>query len=120
MKITMEMSKGAYEVAKMVYRGQITRTKGKFKINELTGMKEGSAQAFITIFLAMMDGSVYKRAFNNETNQFLFECIRQDFGEDYFRKSLLASQKHIDYYSTLGKGNLTGLQQIVHRMQKQL
>jgi len=116
MKITVEMSKGAYEVAKKVYSGQLTRTQGRIEINKATGMNEGSAQAFITIFLAMMNGEVYKRAFNNDTNKFLVKSIRQDYGEIYFRKALDAVQKHIDYYSTLEKGNLTGLQGIVNQM----
>jgi 5-methylcytosine-specific restriction enzyme A len=83
MKITLEMSKGAYQIAKKVYLGQISRREGKFKINKLTGMNEGSAQAFITIFLAMMNGEEYKRAFNNDTNKFLLENIREDFGQDF-------------------------------------
>ena len=53
MKITMEMSKGAYEIVKKVYSGQITRSEGKIEINRSTGMNEGSTQAFITIFLAL-------------------------------------------------------------------
>jgi 5-methylcytosine-specific restriction enzyme A len=116
LKITMEMSKGAYEIAKKVYSGQITRNEGKIEINRVTGMNEGSAQAFITIFLAMMNGEEYKRAFNNETNKFLLGSIRQDFGEDYYKNALDAVQKHINYYSTLEKGNLTGLQTIVNQM----
>jgi 5-methylcytosine-specific restriction enzyme A len=116
LKITIEMSKGAYEIAKKVYLGIITRNEGKFEINRVTGMNEGSAQAFITIFLAMMNGEEYKRAFNNDTNKFLLESIRQDFGQVYFTKALNAVQKHIDYYSTLGKGNLSGLQKIVNEM----
>lgn len=96
----------------------MTRNEGKNEneINRVTGMSEGSAQAFITIFLAMMDGTEYKRAFNNSTNKFLLESIRIDFGEDTFKNALNAVQKHIDYYSTLGKGNLTGLQNIVKQM----
>ncbi|MGG3449895.1 hypothetical protein [Domibacillus aminovorans] len=116
MKITMEMSKGAYEIAKKVYLGQMTRGDGKIEINRVTDMNEGSVQAFITIFLAMMNGEVYKRAFNNDTNKFLLESIRQDFGEDFYKNALNAVQKHIDYYSTLGKGNLSGLQKIVNQM----
>ena len=79
-------------------------------------MNEGSAQAFITIFLALMNGEVYKRAFNNTTNKFLLESIRQDFGEDFYRNALKAAQKHIDYYSSLGKGKLPGFQKIVNQM----
>lgn len=46
----MEMSKGAYEIAKKVYSGKLTRNEGKVEINKVTGMHEGSALAFITIF----------------------------------------------------------------------
>ncbi|MEQ6391291.1 hypothetical protein RZN22_18625 [Bacillaceae bacterium S4-13-58] len=116
MKITMEMSRGAYEIAKKVYSGKMTRNEGKIEINRATGMSEGSAQAFITIFLAMMDGEEYKRAFNNDTNRFLLESIRRDYGEGAFKDALNAVQKHIDYYSTLGKGNLSGLQRIVDEL----
>ncbi|WP_078555927.1 hypothetical protein [Bacillus alkalicellulosilyticus] len=79
-------------------------------------MNEGSAQAFITIFLAMMNGEEYKRTFNNGTNKFLLKSIRKDYGKDAFNRALNAVKKHIDYYSTLGKGNLTGLQKIVNDM----
>ncbi|MGL4107025.1 hypothetical protein [Clostridium sp. LP20] len=116
MKITMEMSKGAYEIAKMVYSGQVTRKDAKSMINKETGMSEGSAHAFITIFLAMMDGEEYKRAFNNQTNKFLLESIRKDYGDDILKNALDAVQKHIKYYSTLGKGNLVGLQDIINQM----
>lgn len=71
-------------------------------------MSEGSAQAFITIFIAMMNGEEYKRAFNNETNRFLLTSIRKDYGENTFRKALIAVQKHIDYYSTLERVTYRG------------
>lgn len=115
-KITMDMSKKAYEIAKQVYSGRLTRTDGKVKIARESGMNEGSAQDFITIFLAMMEGQVYKRAFNNDTNRFLFESIRKDYGETYFRKALSAAKKHTQYYSTLGKGNLRGLEEIIEEL----
>lgn len=116
MKITMEMSKGAYEIVKKVYSEQLTRNEGKKEINKITGMNEGSAQAFITIFLAMMSGKVYKRAFNNETNEFLLKSIKSDYGKEVYEKALNAVQKHIKYYSTLKKGQLKGLQSIVDKM----
>lgn len=120
MKITVEMSKGAYEIAKRVHSGELTRTEGKISIAKETSMNEGSAQAFITIFLAMMSGEVYKRAFNNETNRLLLESIKRDFGDEAFKKALEAVQQHIDYYATLNKGNLTGLQDIVNQLSKRV
>lgn len=118
MKITIMMSKAAYPVAKKVYLKQLTRNEGKFEINRVSGMNEGSAQAYITIFLAMMNGEEYKRAFNNETNRFLLKSIQKDFGEQHFIKALNAAQQHINYYSTLGKGNLSGLQSIVNEFKQ--
>jgi 5-methylcytosine-specific restriction protein A len=116
MKITMAMSEKAYPIAKKVFSGQLTRNDGKVEINRVSGMNTGSAQAFITIFLAMMNGEEYKRAFNNETNKFLLESIRKDYGERYYANALDAVQKHINYYSTLGKGKLVGLQSIVNEL----
>lgn len=116
MEITLDMSKGAFIIARKVFSGELTRSEGKIEINKRTGMNEGSAQDFITIFLAMMSGKVYKRAFNNATNKLLLESIRQEFGDESYRNALSAVQQHIDYYSTLGKGNLTGLQQIINQM----
>lgn len=120
MAITMEMSRGAYEIVKKVYSRQLSASEGKFEINEATGMNAGSASAFITIFLAMMNGEEYKRAFNNDTNKFLLESIRKDFGEGSYIKALNAVQMHIDYYATLGNGNLRGLQNIVDQMRKEV
>ena len=120
MIITLGMSKGAYDIARKVYAGTLTRREGKSKIAETTGMNEGSAQAFITIFLAMLNGEEYKRSFNNETNRFLFESIKIDYGKDFLKNALKAAQQHIDYYSTLNRGNLTGLQDIVNEMTGQL
>lgn len=116
MKITMDMSMGAYKIAKRVYARQISRSDGASEIYQTTGMSVGSAQAFVTIFLAMMDGEVYKRAFNNSTNKFLLESNRKDYGETSFKKALNAAQKHINYYATLGKGKLNGLQKIVDQL----
>ena len=54
--ISSDMTKGAYEISKMVYHEKISRTKGKELIVQKTGMVAGSAQDYITDFLAMMNG----------------------------------------------------------------
>lgn len=68
----------------------------------------------------MLNGEEYKRSFNNETNRFLFESIKIDYGNDFLKNALKAAQQHIDYYSALNRGNLTGLQDIVNEMTGQL
>ncbi len=111
------MSRGAYKVAQKVYAGQLSRQEGKIEINRSTGMNEGSASAFITIFLAMMEGEVYKRAFNNETTHFLLTSIKKDYGEEAFIRALSAAQKHVNYYASLKRGSLVGFQEIIDELQ---
>ncbi|WP_392455310.1 hypothetical protein ACF3OH_00465 [Chryseomicrobium aureum] len=118
MEITMDMTRGSYRILKSVYEGRMSRTQGKEEIHKTTGMNASSASAIITIFLAMMEGEVYKRAFNNASNLYLLENIRNDYGEEAFNKALSAAQQHINYYSTLGKGNLRGYQKIIDDLRK--
>lgn len=120
MKITMEMTKVAYEIAKKINTGKLSRTEAKYEINKQTGMNTVSANAFITVFLGMMEGKVYKRAFNNETNKFLIESIRKDFGEDAFIKALNAAEEHTKYYLSVKGDSLTGLEQIIKQYKNKL
>jgi len=116
-KITLDMSIIAYEILKQVYSGELTSTEGRIKIAIESGMNKNSVQILLNIFLSMMKGEVYTRTFNNDTNRFLFESIRKDYGETYFRKALSAAKKHTQYYSTLGKGNLRGLEEIIEELE---
>ncbi len=113
-KISIEMVIKAYPTLIRVSNNAITRTEGKKEINVETGMNEGSASDLITIFKSLLEGKVYKRAFNNATYEFLLIKIEEDFGIEKLNNSLNSIQKHIDYYSTLNKGNLRGLQLIIN------
>lgn len=86
----------------------------------MTGMSIGSAQIFITIFLSMMEGKEYTRAFNNDGNKVLFQQIREDYGDEYYIKALNAAKKHVEYYSTLDKGNLSDISEIIEVCRAQL
>lgn len=112
-KITKEMSEVGYEYAKKVYAGELTRTEGKIEIAKVTGMNAGSAQDFITDFLAMMEGSVYHRTLNNYTTKYFLESIKKDFGDEAFRLALEATEKHVRYYNGLGRSQLKGIEEIV-------
>jgi hypothetical protein len=82
-------------------------------------MNNGSAQALITIFLGMMTGERYKRAFNNDANRYLLESIYNDYGKEQFIKALQAAEAHAVYYATLGKGRLKGLEEIIEKLKEQ-
>ena len=117
-KITNEMVKIAYEVAKKVYYGNITRQEGKLVISKETGMNPGSAQDYITDFLAMMEGREYHRTMSNIGTAYFLENIRKDFGDKAFQLALEATEKHIKYYNSLGYGQLKAKEAIVKRLKE--
>lgn len=103
-KITIHMVATAYEYAKRVYSGAMTRQEGKAAIARASGMNEGSAQDYITDFLAMMEGKEYRRAMCNYGTAYYLENIHKDFGELSFKRAIEATEKHIKYYNGLGYG----------------
>lgn len=117
-KITKEMTHVAYMYAKKVYKGELSRTEGKLEIERVSGMKAGSAQDYITDFLAMMDGKEYQRVMSNYGTQYFLENIRKDFGEEAFIKAIEATEKHIKYYNSLGYGQLKSKEEIVKRLRQ--
>jgi hypothetical protein len=114
--ITSDMTKEAYEISKMVYNGKISRTKGKELIAEKTGMVAGSAQDYITDFLAMMNGERYTRTLNLFATEYYMKSIKADYGKESFIKALEACQKHVEYYNKLGYGKQVKTQELIDRL----
>lgn len=113
MKITKEMVEQAYLFAKKVYAQEMPRDISKFKVNDVSGMNMGSAQDYITVFLAMMEGMEYRRTINTYATQYYFENIYKDFGIEKLRKAIDAAGKHTKYYKTLGHGSLNSIENVV-------
>lgn len=114
--ITADMSKEAYEISKMVYHGKISRSKGKLLIAEKTGMVAGSAQDYITDFLAMMNGERYTRTLNLYATEYFLKSIKADYGKEAFFKALEACQQHVGYYNKLGYGKQVKTQELINRL----
>lgn len=110
--ITKDMTKCAYEVSKQVLMGEISRSDAKFKINKECGMKSGSANDYVTVFLAMINGKIYKRTINAYSTEYYFDNIHKDFGVEYLLKAISATELHTAYYATQRKGNLRGIEEI--------
>ncbi|WP_286228505.1 hypothetical protein [Neobacillus mesonae] len=119
-KITSEMVKIAYEYAKKVYSGNLTRQEGKLAISKETGMNPGSAQDYITGFLAMIEGREYRRTMSNLGTEYFLENIKKDFGEGSFQLAIEATEKHIKYYNSLGYGQLKAKEDIVRKLKEAL
>lgn len=119
MKITNEMVAYSYEVAKQVYADELTRSEGKEKISNKTGMKIGSANDYITVFLDMMSGKEYHRTINNFATEYYFENIHRDFGRNYLKNAIEAADLHTNYYQKHGKGRLRGIEKIIIKFRNQ-
>lgn len=114
-KITNYMVAIAYNVAKKVYLGESNRSEGKLEVSSISDMSQGSAQDFITDFLAMMDGKEYYRTMNNYGTSYFIENIEKDFGDAAFLLAIEATEKHIKYYNSLGHGRLMTKADIIKR-----
>lgn len=119
-KLTNEMAKIAYDIAKRVYAGSLSRTEGRNEIVKLTEMNAGSAGDYITDFLAMMDGMQYARTLNEYSTRYFLEHIMKDFGIEFLRKAISACKKHAEYYAALGHGKLAYVERIIREFEKQL
>ncbi|WP_316570233.1 hypothetical protein [Neobacillus sp. YIM B06451] len=119
-KITDEMAHVAYTYAKKVYHGVLSRTDGKLEIARLTGMNPGSAQDYITDFLAMMEGKEYHRVMSNYGTKYFLENIKKDYGEAAYIKALEATEKHIKYYNSLGYGKLKAKEELVKKLRERI
>lgn len=119
-KISNEMVEIAYKVAKKVYSGELTKSEGKQEIANISGMSAGSAQDYITDFLAMMSGNEYHRTISNYGTSYFIENIKKDFGENAFLLALEATEKHIKYYNSLGYSKQPTKEDIVKKFRKSM
>lgn len=117
--ITPDMTEEAYKISKMVYHGSISRTQGKELIAQKTGMVAGSAQDYITDFLAMMNGERYTRTLNLFATEYYLKSIKVDYGKETFERALEACQMHVEYYNKLGYGKQVKTQELIQRLRDQ-
>ena len=54
----------------------------------------------------MLDGKTLKRTMSAPSFIIYLDRIAKDFGFDAGRKAIGAVRSHVDYYGSLGKGNL--------------
>jgi hypothetical protein len=98
-QITNEMVRDVYQIGKQVFSGSIGRFDASCLAAKRTGMDRGSAQDYITVLLAMLDGKCYKRTINKYATAYYLDSIGSDFGEGKQREAASAVLEHVKYYS---------------------
>lgn len=118
MKITTEMTQAAYLAAKNVYFGKITKKDAQNELSTKYGMNSGSAADFLVNFKKMINGEKYVRTNNAEQTDYLLTHIFSDFDVDGLSNAIKAANEHVNYYESLGRGNLNGIKAIISRHEK--
>ena len=101
--ITSDMAKQAYIMAKKVYNNEIDRKRAIKKLHDDDHMNENSATIMIDNFRSFMNGQEYGRMMKADDTRYYLMEIRNDYGEDCFKKALYAVKQHIEYLKKINK-----------------
>ena len=110
--ITVEDAAAAYSAAKLVLRGELSRTEAIDALEAERGMGRGSAADYINVLRCMIGGRQYTRTLNSSATELYLELILADYGMEGARQALKSARSHVDYYDTLGHGRLASIRRI--------
>ena len=103
MNIPDSTSVAAYDVAKRVYEGSLTREAGLSSLTAAHSMNRNSAADYLGIFSCMVEGRRYTRTSNAFATDYYLTQIHKHYGADGLRNALTALCLHLDYYEGLRK-----------------
>src|SRR5260370_15961601 len=105
MKISNEQMKAAYQVAKRVHEGSLSRAAGIVELHKRYALNRGSAGDTISNIGYMLEGERYERTNNAFATEHFLEMIHRDYGLDALKRAISAVEKHLEYYERLPRGS---------------
>lgn len=119
MKISNDAMIAAYDVAKRIREGSLTRAEGINELHSRFSLNRGSAGDTISNIAYMLDGKRYVRTNNAFATEYFLEMIYRDYGIVSLKRAITAVEEHIEYYTALPKGSkLPKLSKIAARFRK--
>lgn len=103
MKIPVELTPIAYQVAKQVFEGKITFKVGQMELVGQGRMNKNSAADYINNFRMMVEGKRFTRTNNAYSMAYFFDHLYQDYGAKVLSDALNALKLHIEYYEGIQK-----------------
>lgn len=100
--LTREQQEIAYQIARSVREGRISKSNGKLHIQRELGLKNSSAGYMIYVYLKMIEGFQYKRALNSSDTEYFLERIGSDEGLEALSSAVHALRLHIEYREGMG------------------
>lgn len=88
----------AFDVAKQVGKGEMTKREAHAYLIPLLRTKPGSVDAFIDGYVAMRDGTEYNRALSNTAVECFVNAFARDGGVEARERALRAVMLNIEYY----------------------
>lgn len=118
--ISEEMTAAAFEAAKRVYVQNADKQMELRALHEATGMAPSSARDYVNNISKMLVGQTYMRTFNNYATDYILTKIHEDFGTEKYRLAIESVEKHADYYASLDRGHLRGIEAVAARHRAKL
>ena len=119
-KITLDVVKQIYPIAKDVYKGRLDIKDAQDKLVRDVKMNPSSAGGYIRVFLRMMKGEYYTRTINQDATRHFLEMVDADFNQQALRVALSSIKQHIKYYKSRRPGGLPSIQSIYREFQKRI
>lgn len=95
----IDCEKIVYKYAKMAYDGEITTDQAvESMVKEVPAFGDTSHKLLVLLFASMMKGEKYTRRANTETTIYFINQMGADYGIEYMRNALQATQDNIKYY----------------------
>jgi len=96
-KITNEIVKKAYEVAKNFYNDRISLKQAQGLLVK-DGMNANSATDYIYNYSNLIQGKLYTRTTNTFGTDYYLQKIYEESGQTGLKNALISLSQHIDYY----------------------
>lgn len=106
--ITEDQIHAVYELGVRVRTRELKAQDAITLLTDRYGMNHASAQAYTSSLQDIFAGREYRRTVNLYATRFFLESIHKDFGRKSLQHAVASVQKHLDYYSRLGKSSLPG------------
>tara|TARA_R100001377_G_scaffold84244_1_gene67361 strand:- start:5185 stop:5919 length:735 start_codon:yes stop_codon:yes gene_type:complete len=104
--IDEKVIEAAYDIAKRVYKSEISMSQGVRLLQSAHGMNRNSAVDYVYSYRNMIEGRRFTRTTNAIATRYYLEMIFKDGGRDKLLNALSALRQHIDYYETVGNANV--------------
>ena len=108
----------AYRLSKQVFEGQLAEGDAVQALIQQHGMNRSSAAGYVRKLAQLLGAETYTRTMNTSATEYYLQKILIDFGSDGLVNALTALGSHIEYYESLGRGNLNSLRQVYDRFSK--